>query len=90
MGIFTLILLGLVVGALAKLFMPGDDPGGIFVTILLGIAGAFLGGVIGSMLGVGSITGFNMASILLGIVGAVLLLIIYRLVMGRRTHHTHS
>ena len=90
MGIFTLILLGLVVGALAKLFMPGDDPGGIFVTILLGIAGAFLGGVIGSMLGVGSITGFNMASILLGIVGAVLLLIIYRLVMSRRTHHTHS
>lgn len=84
MGILTLILLGLVVGALAKLFMPGDDPGGIFVTILLGIAGAFLGGVIGSVLGVGSITGFNMTSILLGIVGAILLLAIYR--MARRPH----
>lgn len=90
MGIFTLILLGLVVGALAKLFMPGDDPGGIFVTILLGIAGAFLGGVIGSMVGVGSITGFNMTSILLGIVGAILLLVIYRLVVSRRTHHPHT
>jgi uncharacterized membrane protein YeaQ/YmgE (transglycosylase-associated protein family) len=84
MGILTLILLGLVVGALAKLFMPGDDPGGFIVTILLGIAGAFLGGVIGSVLGVGSITGFNMTSILLGIAGAILLLVIYRMVRSPR------
>ena len=89
MGILTLILLGLVIGALAKFLMPGDDPGGIFVTILLGIAGAFLGGFIGSMLGMGSITGFNMMSILLGIVGAVLLLVIYRMVV-RRPHRPHS
>lgn len=89
MGILTLILLGLVIGALAKFLMPGDDPGGIFITILLGIAGAFLGGFIGSMLGLGSITGFNMMSILLGIVGAVLLLVIYRMVV-RRPHHPHS
>ena len=80
MGIFTWILLGLVVGALAKLFMPGDDPGGIIVTILIGIAGAFLGGFIGSVLGVGSITGFNMVSILLAIVGAIILLVLYRLI----------
>jgi len=88
MGVLTWILLGLVVGALAKLFMPGDDPGGIIVTILLGIVGAFLGGFIGSALGVGTVTGFNMMSILLAIVGAVILLAIYRLVVGRR-HHLH-
>lgn len=85
MGILTWIILGLVVGALAKLLMPGDDPGGIFITILLGIAGAFLGGMIGSMLGVGSITGFNMLSILLAIVGAVILLVLYRVI--RKPHH---
>ena len=84
MGILTWIILGLVVGALAKLFMPGDDPGGIFITILLGIAGAFLGGMIGSMLGVGSITGFNMLSIVLAIVGAIILLVLYRVI--RRPH----
>lgn len=84
MGILTWILLGLVVGALAKLFMPGDDPGGIIVTILIGIAGAFLGGFIGSALGVGSVTGFNMMSILLAIAGAVILLVIYRFIRGRR------
>lgn len=80
MGIFTWIILGLVVGALAKLLMPGDDPGGIFITILLGIAGAFLGGMIGSMLGIGSITGFNMLSIVLAIVGAIILLVLYRVI----------
>jgi uncharacterized membrane protein YeaQ/YmgE (transglycosylase-associated protein family) len=84
MGILTWIILGLVVGALAKLLMPGDDPGGIFITILLGIAGAFLGGMIGSALGVGSITGFNMLSIVLAIVGAVILLVLYRVI--RRPH----
>ncbi|HBG07380.1 MAG: hypothetical protein A2075_08335 [Geobacteraceae bacterium GWC2_58_44] len=87
MGILTWILLGLVVGALAKLSMPGDDPGGIIVTILIGIAGAFLGGFIGSMLGVGSITGFNMGSILLAIVGSIILLIVYRFI--KRPHHGH-
>ncbi|BCG48198.1 UPF0410 protein [Citrifermentans bremense] len=80
MGILTWIILGLVVGALAKLLMPGDDPGGIFMTILLGIAGAFLGGMIGSMLGIGSITGFNMLSIVLAIVGAIILLVLYRVI----------
>ena len=84
MGIFTWILLGLVVGALAKFFMPGDDPGGIFVTILIGIAGAFLGGFIGTALGVGSVTGFNMVSILLAICGSIILLVIYRFI--KRPH----
>jgi uncharacterized membrane protein YeaQ/YmgE (transglycosylase-associated protein family) len=84
MGIFTWILLGLVVGALAKFVMPGDDPGGIFVTILIGIVGAFLGGFIGSTLGIGSVTGFNMPSILLAIGGSIILLVIYRFIKSPR------
>jgi uncharacterized membrane protein YeaQ/YmgE (transglycosylase-associated protein family) len=79
MGIFTWILLGLVVGALAKLIMPGEDPGGIFITILIGIAGAFVGGFVGSTLGIGDVTGFDLLSLALAIAGAVALLAVYRL-----------
>jgi uncharacterized membrane protein YeaQ/YmgE (transglycosylase-associated protein family) len=78
MGIISWIVMGLIVGMLAKFIMPGKDPGGIIVTILLGIAGAFAGGFIGSALGIGRVTGFNLVSFLLAIGGAVLLLIIYR------------
>ncbi len=84
MGILSWIVLGLIVGALAKLVMPGDDPGGIIVTILIGIAGAFLGGYLGSLLGLGTVTGFNFGSILLAIVGALILLILYRLIRKKR------
>jgi uncharacterized membrane protein YeaQ/YmgE (transglycosylase-associated protein family) len=79
MGMFTWILLGLVVGALAKLIMPGEDPGGIFITILIGIAGAFVGGFVGSTLGIGDVTGFDLLSLALAIAGAVALLAVYRL-----------
>ena len=58
--------------------IPGKDPGGLIITILIGIAGAFVGGFIGSSLGLGAVTGFNVGSILLAIGGAVLLLILYR------------
>ena len=78
MGIISWLVLGLIVGALAKWIMPGDDPGGFFVTILIGIAGAFLGGFIGSFAGLGDITGFNLVSIGLATLGAVILLFIYR------------
>ena len=78
MGIFAWILMGLIVGLLAKFFMPGKDPGGLIITILIGIVGAFVGGFIGSFLGLGPVTGFNVGSILLAIGGAVLLLILYR------------
>jgi len=78
MGILSWILMGLIVGFIAKVIMPGKDPGGFIVTILLGIAGAFLGGYIGSFLGFGTVTGFNFGSLLLAVGGAVLLLIIYR------------
>ena len=78
MGILSWIAMGLIVGLLAKFIMPGRDPGGFIITILLGIAGAFVGGLIGSYLGLGTVTGFNVGSILLAIGGAVLVLILYR------------
>ncbi|RWX51878.1 putative membrane protein YeaQ/YmgE, transglycosylase-associated protein family [Candidatus Electrothrix marina] len=80
MGILTWIVMGLLVGVLAKFIMPGKDPGGIFVTILIGIAGAFVGGFIGSLLGFGTVTGFNIVSILLATGGGVLLLALYRMI----------
>ena len=80
MGIFSWIVMGLVVGALAKFIMPGKDPGGLIVTILIGIAGAFVGGYLGSMLGFGPVTGFNLGSIFLATGGAIVLLILYRMI----------
>jgi uncharacterized membrane protein YeaQ/YmgE (transglycosylase-associated protein family) len=78
MGILSWILIGLLVGVLAKWIMPGNDPGGIIVTILLGIAGAFVGGAIASALGLGSFSGFNIGSVLIAVLGALLLLFLYR------------
>lgn len=80
MGIFSWIIMGLIVGVLAKFVLPGRDPGGLVVTILLGIAGAFVGGFVGSRIGIGSVTGFNLGSILLATGGAVALLILYRVI----------
>jgi uncharacterized membrane protein YeaQ/YmgE (transglycosylase-associated protein family) len=70
---------GLVAGVVAKLIMPGKDPGGFIVTTVLGIAGGLLGGFIGSLLGLGSVTGFNFWSFLLAVGGTMILLIGYRL-----------
>lgn len=78
MGIISWIVFGLIAGALAKFIMPGKDPGGIVVTILIGIAGAVVGGVIGTQLGFGNVTGFNIPSLLIAIGGAIVLLFIYR------------
>lgn len=83
MGILSWIILGLMVGILAKWIMPGPDPGGLFLTIALGVAGAFLGGFIGSSLGLGSVTGFNLGSLALATAGALLLLWVRRQVGGR-------
>jgi uncharacterized membrane protein YeaQ/YmgE (transglycosylase-associated protein family) len=85
MGILTWIILGAIAGAIGKLIMPGDDPGGFIITILLGIAGAIVGGFIATALGFGAVTGVNIWSIIIAILGAILLLFIYRLVMGRRS-----
>jgi uncharacterized membrane protein YeaQ/YmgE (transglycosylase-associated protein family) len=78
MGIIGMIIIGLIAGAIAKLIMPGRDPGGIIVTILLGIAGALLGGFL-----FGGTDG--RVGLIGSVVGALLLLGIYRLVIGRRT-----
>lgn len=77
MGILSWIVFGLIAGAIAKLIKPGDDPGGWIVTILIGIAGAFVGGYIGSLLGFGDISGFNLKSLALAIAGSLLLLFLY-------------
>jgi len=80
MGILSWIIFGLIAGALAKFLMPGKDPGGFFVTAIIGIAGAIVGGFIGTQLGFGGISGFDFRSFLVAIVGAMLLLVGYRLV----------
>jgi uncharacterized membrane protein YeaQ/YmgE (transglycosylase-associated protein family) len=85
MGILAWIVVGLIAGALAKLIMPGDDPGGIIVTILIGIVGAFVGGLVVNLFGGAGVTGFNIWSILVATIGAIILLAIYRLVAPRMT-----
>lgn len=85
MGILAWIVVGLIAGLLAKLIIPGDDPGGIIITILIGIAGAFIGGFVFSVFGGTGMTGFNIWSILVATVGAIILLLIYRLIAGRTT-----
>jgi uncharacterized membrane protein YeaQ/YmgE (transglycosylase-associated protein family) len=77
MGIITTLVIGLIVGALAKLLMPGKDPGGIIITILLGIAGAFVARFLGQALGF--YAEGERAGIIASILGAILLLAIYRL-----------
>ena len=82
MGIISWTVLGLVVGVLAKWIMPGKDPGGIFVTILIGIAGAWVGGFIASSVGFGTVTGFSLKSIVIATAGALVLLFGYRKLRG--------
>jgi len=85
MGIIGTLLIGLVVGAVAKLLMPGDDPGGFIITMLLGIAGAFAAKYIGQAMGYyheGESAGF-----IASVIGAILLLFLYRLIARRKTSH---
>ena len=84
--ILVFIVVGLIAGLLAKLVMPGRDPGGLIVTTLMGIAGAFIGGLVLQFLGsAAGVTGINIWSILVATLGAVILLAIYRLFADRRT-----
>ncbi|WP_373499417.1 GlsB/YeaQ/YmgE family stress response membrane protein [Desulfococcus sp.] len=83
MGIFSWIVMGLIAGVVAKLLMPGKDPGGMIVTILIGIAGAFVGGFISSFLGFGSVSGFTLKSTAIAVGGAVLLLAVHRKMKNR-------
>lgn len=86
MGLLTWIILGAIAGVIAKWIMPGNDPGGFIVTILLGIAGALIGGFIASAIGLGGMEGLSIGSIIIAILGAILLLFLYRLVTGNRGH----
>lgn len=78
MGILTWIILGLIAGTLAKVLMPGQDGGGIFKTMGLGIAGAFVGGWLGSLIGLGGRGGLSPGSIISATAGAFIILLIYK------------
>ncbi|MDJ0382766.1 GlsB/YeaQ/YmgE family stress response membrane protein [Streptomyces sp. G-G2] len=86
MGIIAWIVIGLLAGIIAKALLPGRDPGGFIVTILIGIVGALLGGWLGKVIfGVDSIDGFfDLSTWIAAIAGSLILLIVYRLVTGRR------
>jgi uncharacterized membrane protein YeaQ/YmgE (transglycosylase-associated protein family) len=83
MSVLGWIVLGLTTGAIAKFLMPGKDPGGLIATVLIGIAGAMIGGWAGTRLGYGTVTGFDVRSLALSIGGAIVLLIVYRIVRRR-------
>jgi uncharacterized membrane protein YeaQ/YmgE (transglycosylase-associated protein family) len=83
MAILWALIIGLVVGALAKLFMPGKDPGGIVITMLLGVAGSLIAGFLGRALGWYRNPGEG-PGIIASIIGAMILLALYRVVVGRR------
>lgn len=86
MGFLGWIILGLLAGLIAKALMPGRDPGGVIITILIGIVGAVLGGWLGSvLLGVSLENFWSLTTWLLAIAGSVVLLAIYRLATGRRS-----
>ncbi len=84
MGFFSWIFLGLVAGAIARILHPGKDPGGCLLTILLGIGGAAVGGYIGTWLGWGKVTGLDLRSMALAVMGSLVLLISFRMLFGKR------
>ncbi|MDX6019841.1 GlsB/YeaQ/YmgE family stress response membrane protein [Scandinavium sp. V105_16] len=79
MGILTWIIFGLIAGVIAKLLMPGRDGGGFILTCILGIVGAVVGGWLATMFGIGDVSGFNLHSFLVAVVGAVVVLLVFRL-----------
>lgn len=85
MGILSWIVFGLIAGLIAKLIMPGNDPGGFIITILLGIVGAVVGGFIANGLGYGGVDGFNFGSFIVAVIGSLVLLIGYRMLRRRST-----
>jgi uncharacterized membrane protein YeaQ/YmgE (transglycosylase-associated protein family) len=83
MGIISWIFLGLIAGALAKFIVPGKDPGGMLVTIIIGVVGAIIGGFLGSFIGLGRVESFDFGGIIIATLGAIILLVVYRLVTKR-------
>jgi len=86
MGIIAWIVVGLIAGTLAKALMPGRDPGGCILTILLGIAGAFVGGFLAVALDISEegVDDFDLGTIVLAVIGSMLILFVYRLIAGNR------
>jgi len=83
MTIIALLVMGLIAGAVAKLLVPGDDPGGILMTMVIGVVGAFLGGFLADALGFGGLSGFDFRTFVIAVIGSIVLLLIYRAVSGR-------
>ena len=90
MEIIWILLFGLIAGALGKLLMPGKDPGGILVTILIGIVGSFIGFYLFRAIGIGDDDKFDLGGLLGAVIGVMLLLGIYRAVIGRRETGHHA
>ncbi|NEC68835.1 GlsB/YeaQ/YmgE family stress response membrane protein [Streptomyces sp. SID9727] len=88
MGIIAWIFIGLLAGIIAKALVPGKDPGGIIITMLIGIAGGLLGGWLGKVIfGVDSIDGFfDVSTWIAAVVGSIILLVLYRVITGNRRH----
>lgn len=86
MSIIAWIIFGLIAGVLAKWILPGDDPGGIIMTIVLGIVGALVGGfIVGLLTRQDFTTKFNIGSMIVAILGAIVVLLVYRMVVSRST-----
>jgi uncharacterized membrane protein YeaQ/YmgE (transglycosylase-associated protein family) len=83
-GLLWWAFFGLVAGVIAKLLMPGRDPGGCILTMVIGVAGALLGGFIASLLGFGGIEEFDLRSLVIAVLGSIILLAIFRALRGRR------
>lgn len=83
MGVLSWLVFGLLAGLIAKWLTSGSDPKGCLVTVVIGIVGAAIGGWIGTQLGLGTITGFDLRSLALAVVGAILLLLVLRALSGR-------
>lgn len=84
MDIISWIILGLVAGALAKFIMPGKDPSGCLITMVIGIIGGVLGGFLGSFIGLGKIESFDIGGIFIATLGAIILLVIYRIATKKK------
>ena len=85
MGVIGWIVLGLLAGVIAKAILPGNDPGGFIVTTLIGVAGAIVGGFLGTALGIGDVDEFfDLSTWLCAIGGSLILLLLYRMVAGQR------
>ncbi len=83
MGFLSWVVLGLIAGAIGKWILPGNDPGGFIVTIVIGIVGAVIGGFIGTALGFGAVDGLNLGSIAIAVLGSIVLLMVFRVIRSR-------